>query len=62
MRLTSTLLGLALAAALAHADNVKPRPAPEFPQKEWLNTTDNRPLHIEELRGKVVLVEFLTYG
>ena len=36
-------------------------PAPEFPEGlEWLNTS--RPLSWEELRGKVVVVDFWTYG
>lgn len=35
--------------------------APEFPSGlEWLNTP--RPLSLKELRGKVVLLEFWTYG
>lgn len=35
--------------------------APEFPAGlEWLNTP--RPLSLKELRGKVVLLEFWTYG
>ncbi len=35
--------------------------APEFPQGlEWINTP--RPLTIEGLRGKVVLLEFWTHG
>ena len=35
--------------------------APEFPQGcEWINTP--RPLTIAGLRGKVVLLEFLTGG
>ncbi len=34
--------------------------APEFPKGlEWINTP--RPLTLEELRGKVVLLEFWTY-
>ncbi len=34
--------------------------APEFPTGlEWLNTT--RPLTLQELRGKVVLLEFWTF-
>ena len=37
------------------------RPAPEFPDGvEWLNTAE--PLTLEELRGKVVLLDFWTYG
>jgi hypothetical protein len=35
--------------------------APEFPTGlEWLNTP--RSLSLKELRGKVVLLEFWTYG
>lgn len=35
--------------------------APEFPADlEWINTP--RPLRIEGLRGKVVLLEFWTHG
>ncbi len=35
--------------------------APEFPKGlEWINTP--RPLTIEGLRGKVVLLEFWTHG
>lgn len=34
---------------------------PEFPDDlEWINTTE--PISIEELRGKVVLLEFWTFG
>lgn len=34
---------------------------PEFPPNlEWLNTP--RPLSLATLRGKVVLLEFFTYG
>lgn len=36
-------------------------PAPEFPaDAEWVNT--NRPLRLRQLRGKVVLLDFWTYG
>ncbi len=36
-------------------------PAPEFPDGlDWLNT--DRPLSLAELRGKVVLLDFWTYG
>ncbi len=38
-------------------------PAPEFqPELDWLNTVDNRPLRLAELRGKLVLLDFWTYG
>ncbi|HUZ02550.1 MAG TPA: hypothetical protein VMU89_19555 [Thermomicrobiaceae bacterium] len=33
--------------------------APEFPTGEWFNT--ERPLHLEDLRGKVVILDFWTY-
>jgi hypothetical protein len=34
--------------------------APEFPPgKDWLNTP--RPLSLQELRGKIVLLEFWTF-
>ena len=37
------------------------RPAPEFPSGlEWLNTAE--PLSLEQLQGKVVLLDFWTYG
>lgn len=36
-------------------------PAPEFPDDlQWLNT--DRPLRLRELRGKLVLLDFWTYG
>lgn len=35
--------------------------APEFPTTaEWINT--DQPLRIKDLRGKVVLLEFWTFG
>jgi thiol-disulfide isomerase/thioredoxin len=46
--------------ATAHAEPLKnPRPAPEFTGiDKWLNST---PLTMQQLRGKVVLVDFWTY-
>lgn len=41
---------------------LKPRPAPALPETGWLNTSENKPLRLEELRGKVVLVEFWTFA
>ncbi len=38
-----------------------PAQAPEFPTGlDWLNTT--RPLTTQDLRGKVVILDFWTYG
>ena len=34
-------------------------PAPEITNDTWLNS---QPLHLEDLRGKVVMVEFWTFG
>ena len=36
--------------------------APEFPDGlDWVNTAE-RPLRLEELRGKIVLLDFWTFG
>ena len=35
------------------------KPAPEIAGEQWLNS---KPLTIKALRGRVVLVEFWTYG
>jgi len=44
--------------ALPHMNLV---PAPEFPvDAEWVNT--DQPLSLRQLRGKVVLLDFWTYG
>lgn len=40
---------------------MNPVKAPEFPTGlDWLNTT--RPLTVQDLRGKVVLLDFWTFG
>ncbi len=62
LRLMAAVVWLAMAAAVGLCGDVKPRPAPKLPEKEWLNTAENKPLRLEELRGKVLLVEFWTYG
>ena len=54
---------LLVAAALrARAGEFTPKPAPALPESGWLNTPDNKPLRLQELRGKVVLVEFWTFA
>jgi len=51
-------IGLAQAPALPQ---MQLAPAPEFPDDlQWLNT--DRPLRLRELRGKLVLLDFWTYG
>ena len=36
--------------------------APEFPDRlDWINT-GGRPITLESLRGKIVLLDFWTYG
>ena len=38
-----------------------PGPAPDFPEGlEWVNSA--RPLSIADLRGRLVLLDFWTYG
>ena len=63
-RLIGVLLGLALlgaqaASVLAFVSPLQDRPAPELVNTTWINSA---PLRLQELRGKVVLLEFWTYG
>ena len=56
------LLALALAAALAepiYGSAIMGRAAPEISGTNWLNS---KPLSMAQLKGRVVLVEFWTYG
>jgi hypothetical protein len=58
----AALLGLALASGAATAAGQALRlgqPAPEVAGERWINSP---PLTLAELRGRVVLVEFWTYG
>jgi len=66
MRLGLTWLGLGLAAALTLAGAPpspgQPRPgapAPDVAGGPWINSA---PLTVAGLRGRVVLVDFWTYG
>lgn len=37
--------------------------APDFPEQlDWINTADGRHLSLADLRGKIVLLDFWTYG
>jgi len=43
----------------AFVSPLQDRPAPELADTTWINSA---PLKLKELRGKVVLLEFWTYG
>ena len=43
----------------AFVSPLQDRPAPELAETTWINSA---PLKLKELRGKVVLLEFWTYG
>ncbi len=59
--LLAVLLGTLVSAPGAAQSFVGRAPAPEFPPGlDWINT--DRALTLEELRGKVVLLDFWTYG
>ena len=62
MRAVNVLLLLFLALAANHAWSARKLPtAPEFPTGlPWLNV--ERPLTMQELRGRVVILDFWTYG
>ena len=54
---TAALLAI---AAVAAAEFIPPgRPAPELASGAWINS---QPLSMQSLRGRVVLVEFWTFG
>ena len=63
MRRTATVLmtaGLLAIAGGARAEVVAPgRPAPELASGAWINS---QPLSMQSLRGRVVLVDFWTFG
>jgi hypothetical protein len=52
-------VALLLCAAPSSADVRVGQPAPEINGERWINSA---PLTIADLRGRVVLVEFWTYG
>ena len=63
MRRLATLLmtaALLTIAVGAHAEPVPPgRPAPELASGAWINS---QPLTMQALRGRVVLIDFWTFG
>jgi cytochrome oxidase Cu insertion factor (SCO1/SenC/PrrC family) len=64
------LLALMLMVSLARAveideilNNSKRKLAPEFPSTlQWINTKEGKGLTLAEMRGKVVLLDFWTFG
>ena len=54
------LAGFMLPAATGvAAASLVGKPAPEFTNDTWINS---EPLRLKDLKGKVVLIEFWTYG
>jgi len=58
---TALVIALALSAAWPRGGTALTNgtPAPEFAGENWINS---KPLNITGLKGRVVLVEFWTYG
>ena len=55
-----SLLGVsALALPRVAGASMIGKPAPELANEVWINS---RPLRLADLRGKVILLEFWTYG
>lgn len=46
-------------SSIAQSSSIKPYPAPDFQGKEWINS---KPLSLNELKGKVILIDFWTYS
>jgi thiol-disulfide isomerase/thioredoxin len=61
MKIAVTLFGLIFSTTilLASEEEWIGRPAPEIAHGDWLNS---KPLTLSELRGRVVLLEFWTFG
>lgn len=56
----AALMGfMVLAASGGAAASLLGKAAPEFTNETWINS---EPLRLADLRGKVVLIEFWTYG
>lgn len=56
------LMAFAVLAAAGNAGaSLVGKQAPEFTNDTWINT-DGATLRLKDLRGKVVLIEFWTYG
>ena len=56
----AVLVGLAVLWAFGNAPaSLVGKQAPEWTNDTWINS---EPLRVKDLRGKVVLIEFWTYG
>ena len=56
----AVLMGsMVLAVAGSATASLVGKPAPEFTNDTWINS---EPLRLKDLKGKVVLIEFWTYG
>jgi hypothetical protein len=53
------LLSIPAISGDAFVSSLQDRPAPELANTTWINSN---PLKLQDLRGKVVLLEFWTYG
>ena len=53
------ILGITAISGDALVTPLQGRPAPELASTTWINSN---PLKLQDLRGKVVLLEFWTYG
>jgi len=53
------VLGITAISGDAFVSPLQDRPAPELGKTTWINSD---PLKLQDLRGRVVLLEFWTYG
>lgn len=52
-------IGIFRVSTIAAAGRLQGSPAPELSNQTWINSP---PLRLADLRGRVVLLEFWTYG
>jgi len=60
--LSGLLLLTGTATTAAIAQNAQNRPAPELVGGPWLNTSGDKPVTLAALKGRVVVLHFLTFG
>ncbi len=59
--LLAVVVGVTVLVAGNAAASLVGKQAPEFTNDTWINT-EGKTLRLKDLRGKVVLIEFWTYG